>query len=264
MGWNWKNENFYGMKPMWVRIQWWVPVLLGVGPFCFPPGRLDSETRNDITPANIMKNTYKLIITAVVAFGMTGLQTTSAEQAKAEVGKKAPDFTLTDTHGKEHTLSDYSGKYVILEWQNFDCPFVARQYAKTGSGLMPELQKKYLEKGVVWLTINSGAEGQQGVWPAEQMNERAEAEGYAGTAILYDMDGKVGRAYDAPVTPTMVVIDPEGTIHYWGAWDDDQPGSKDPKDRTVYIVDVLEALKAGEEVAVTNTRPYGCTVKYKN
>jgi len=212
-----------------------------------------------------MKKSYSLTVIALLALGMVGVQTLQAEEAKAEVGKAAPDFTLTDTHGNEHTLSEYSGKYVVLEWQNFDCPFVARQYGSDrGSGLMPELQKKYAEKEVVWLAINSGAEGQQGVWEPEKMNERAEKEGFAGKAILYDTDGKVGRAYGAPVTPTMVVIDPEGTIHYWGAWDDDRPGNKDPEERTVYVVETLEALMAGEEVEVTKTQPYGCGVKYVN
>src|SRR5690606_22556439 len=129
----------------------------------------------------------------------------------ADRADRAPDFTLTDTRGNVHTLSDYAGQWVVLEWLNYECPFVGKYY---DSGSMQHLQEHYTGLGVVWLSIVSSAPGEQGHYPPDEMNARTEAHGGKQTAILMDPTGEVGRAYGARTTPHMFVITPQGEIVY--------------------------------------------------
>ncbi|MBD3332095.1 redoxin domain-containing protein [candidate division GN15 bacterium] len=178
----------------------------------------------------------------------------------ATVGKPAPDFTLTSVAGNQHSLSEFTGNYVVLEWINFDCPFVKKHY---GSDNMPMLQEKYREQGVVWLTICSSAPGKQGHFEGETLTSRIEAEGWNGDAYLIDTDGKVGRMYGAETTPHMYIIDMEGDLVYAGAIDD-KPSVK-PEDipqSTNYVVAAFDNLMSGQEVETKTTKAYGCSVKY--
>jgi len=175
-------------------------------------------------------------------------------------GNSAPDFTLADTHGNGHFLAGYKGKFVVLEWTNYDCPFVKKYY---DSGTMQELQKNYTGKGVIWLSICSSAPGKQGNYPAEIWNEMAEKKGAAPTAVLLDPDGKTGRLYGAQTTPHMFVINPEGVLIYRGAID--SIPSVDPADigkATNYVRAALEEAMSGEPVREPSTQAYGCSVKY--
>src|SRR5919206_2898970 len=86
------------------------------------------------------------------------------------VGSTAPDFSLTDANGKTHSLSQYKGKYVVLEWFNPECPFVKKHY---GSENMQKLQNEYTSKGIVWLTIDSNAPGTEGNLTPEQAQKIA-------------------------------------------------------------------------------------------
>jgi peroxiredoxin len=180
--------------------------------------------------------------------------------AEVQVGKPAPDFTLTDTNGKTHRLSDYKGKYVVLEWYQPDCPFVRKHYR---SGNMQTLQKEYLAKGVIWLSIDSSAAGQEGNYPADQLNQIAAKDGSARTALLLDGDGKVGHLFGAKTTPNMYIINPQGALVYQGAIDD-KPSTElnDVKSAKNYVKSALDAVMGGQTVALTSTRPYGCSVKY--
>ena len=132
------------------------------------------------------------------------------------VGSAAPDFSLIDANGKTHSLSQYKGKYVVLEWFNPECPFVKKHY---GSGNMQKLQQQYTGKGVVWLTIDSNAPGTEGNVTPEQAQKITASWKTRQTALLLDPDGKVGRAYGAKNTPDMVIVNPEGKIAYEGAID---------------------------------------------
>ncbi|WFB35120.1 thioredoxin family protein [Kiritimatiellota bacterium B12222] len=173
---------------------------------------------------------------------------------------EAPAFTLMDTEGNEHALSDYKGKVVVLEWFNHGCPFVQKHYSK---GNMQALQKTYTDKGVVWLAIVSSADGKQGSDSADGHNKTAAEKGTNATAILIDADGTVGKAYGAKTTPHMFVIDAKGELVYQGAIDDKR--SVNPADiatSTNYVVAALDAVLAGEAVEVAKTTPYGCSVKY--
>jgi peroxiredoxin len=200
----------------------------------------------------------KAFLVAAVVVG--GAVSASAQAGTAVVGKAAPEFTLTDTNGKTHALSSYKGKHVVLEWVNFGCPFVAKHY---GSGNMQKLQKTYVDKGVVWLAVNSSAEGKQGYHTAAEVNALLKEKASAPTAYLIDTDGKVGHLYAAKTTPHMYVIDPKGTLVYAGGIDDKPTTDlSDIAGATNYVQAALDETLAGKPVTVTVSKPYGCSVKY--
>ena len=180
--------------------------------------------------------------------------------ASPEPGNRAPDFTLVDTDGTSHTLSQYAGQVVVLEWLNYDCPFVGKHY---GGGNMQALQAQAEEDGVVWLSVVSSAPGEQGHASPDSMNARTEAEGGRQRAVLLDESGDVGRLYDAKTTPQMVVIDERGVVVYNGAIDD-TPSTDlaDLETAENYLTPALAATLAGQPVELERTTPYGCSVKY--
>jgi len=200
-----------------------------------------------------------LVPVAVLAVALAGGYSRSAV-AEAVVGEAAPGFTLPDTTGQNHSLSDFSGKYVVLEWLNHDCPFVRKHY---DSGNMQKLQKTYVEKGVIWLSICSSAPGKQGAYSAADANKINEEKGGAATAILLDPEGNVGRSYGAKVTPHMFVINPEGSLIYQGAIDDIPSASPgDIPNAKNYVAAALDAAMSGQPIERASSKPYGCSVKY--
>ena len=199
---------------------------------------------------------------AVIAAIALILTFTSSPMAKGEVeiDKPAIDFTLTDTNGNQVSLSDYRGKWVVLEWINYDCPFVKKHY---DSGNMQSLQKKYTDKDVVWLAICSNKPESQGNFPVEEIHRRWKAHGSTLTAYLLDEDGKVGRIYGATNTPHMYIVDPEGALVYMGAIDSIPSASKSDIEKSDnYVTMALDAVLAGKDVPVKTTKAYGCSVKY--
>jgi peroxiredoxin len=178
------------------------------------------------------------------------------------IGSVAPDFSLTDTKGNTHSLSEYKGKYVVLEWFNPECPFVKKHY---GTNNMQNLQKEFTDKGVIWLTIDSNAPGTQGNLTAEEAAKIATSWKTHQTALLLDPEGKAGRAYGAKNTPNMVIINPDGKIIYHGAIDSKAtPNPADIPTSTNYVKAALDQSLAGKSVATPQTKPYGCSVKYKS
>jgi len=175
-------------------------------------------------------------------------------------GDPAPNFSLTDLQGQKHSLSDYKGKYVVLEWNNPLCPFVHKHY---DSGNMPNLQKEERAKGVVWLTINSSAADQPGNLPVPRLRQFLTGTHADPTAYLRDPQGTVGRLYGAKTTPDMYVIGPDGKLIYEGGIDNKPtPDPADIPGATNYVRAALDASMAGQPVAVTTARPYGCHVEY--
>jgi peroxiredoxin len=176
------------------------------------------------------------------------------------IGKAAPDFKAVDTNGKAHSLSQYRGKWVVLEWVNYDCPYVRKHY---DNHVMQTLQKKYAAKGVVWLAVVSSAPGNQGNYPNDELNALTKEKGAAPHALLVDASGTVGRMYDARTTPHMFVINPEGTLLYMGGIDD-KPNTRaaDFKTARPHVDIALQEAMAGKPVSVPTSQPYGCSVKY--
>jgi hypothetical protein len=177
-------------------------------------------------------------------------------------GTAAPDFQGTDSNGVSHTLSQYRGKYVVLEWANRGCPYDQKHYL---SGNMESLQREWTGKGVVWLSVISSAPGEQGSVTPAQENEYLKKMKAAPTAALLDPDGTIGHLYQAKTTPHIFVIDPRGKLIYQGAIDDKPTTDQaDIKTARNYLNEALNADMAGKPVPVTTTRPYGCSVKYKD
>jgi peroxiredoxin len=180
--------------------------------------------------------------------------------AGVETGAAAPDFTLTDTTGVTHSLSDFKGKYVILEWTNHQCPFVVKHYK---NGDMQALQKAMTDDGAVWLQILSSAEGKQGHLKPESAERLRASQNLASTAMLLDASGELGRSYDARTTPHMYLIDPEGTLVYQGAIDSIRSTSPaDVAKAENYLNAAYKSSKAGEPIVKATTAPYGCAIKY--
>lgn len=181
-----------------------------------------------------------------------------AQQAK--LNESAPEFKLTDSNGSEHSLSDFADKIVVLEWINYDCPFVKKHY---DSKNMQSLQEKYTEKDVIWLAICSSNKGKQGNFSVEEINKRSKNHGAKFTAYLIDEDGTVGKMYGAKTTPHMYIIDKSGMLVYAGGIDDKATTDIDDiQDSKNYVATALDELLAGKEVSVQSSTPYGCSVKY--
>jgi peroxiredoxin len=180
--------------------------------------------------------------------------------AAVRVGETAPNFTATDTYGHQHSLAEYKGKYVVLEWTNQGCPYTRKHY---DSGNMQRLQKEWTDKGVIWLTVISSAPGQQGYVTAAQENDYLKEKGAAPTAVLLDPSGDLGHLYGAKTTPHIFIINPKGELIYDGAIDD-RPTTEqsDISGATNYVTAALKESMAGQQVATPTSRPYGCSVKY--
>jgi len=183
----------------------------------------------------------------------------------AKVGSSAPAFTATDSLGKVHKLSDYRGRYVVLEWHNQDCPFVVSQY----KGKMQRLQKKWTKKGALWFSVISSAPGKQGHVDVVQANLDVKHHHAYSTATFMDSEGKIAHAYDAKTTPHMFVINPKGVLIYDGAIDNAQledrsvRKNKDGEPYVNYVDKALTESMKGKEVSIPTTPPYGCHVKYE-
>jgi peroxiredoxin len=200
------------------------------------------------------------IAAALVASGLAWIA--AGALANVAAGTAAPDFTLTDIHGKPQTLSAYKGKYVVLEWFNSECPFVQKHYE---SGNMQSLQKKYGEKGVVWLTINSTSTDSSNYRSPAQSQDIVKSWKIASAALMLDVEGKVGHAYGARTTPHMWVIDPAGKVIYAGGIDDRATfRTSDVKDARNFVAAALDESMTGKAVTTAAATPYGCSVKYKN
>ena len=195
-------------------------------------------------------------MTAIIA----GAATTQMMQAAATVGSPAPAFSTKDDRGTTRSLADFKGKFVVLEWHNNGCPYVGKHY---GSGNMQKLQKEWTGKGVVWLTVESSAQGSQGYVTADESQAYMKKQNAAPTAVLLDPEGTVGRAYGAKTSPHMYIIDPKGTLIYNGAIDD-KPTTDNGDIATAknYVSQALTEATAGKPVSTATSTPYGCSVKY--
>jgi hypothetical protein len=212
----------------------------------------ESRAAIDALVEESMKRSVRSCFVAVL------LLVSSASAAK--VGESAPDFQATDSNGQMHKLSQYRGKFVVLEWHNNGCPYTRKHY---DSGNMQRLQKDWTSKGVVWFTVISSAPGQQGYVTAQQENDYLKQTNASPSAALLDPQGQVGRLYSAKTTPHMFVISPQGVLIYDGAIDD--KATTEPADIATaknYLSQALEEAMANKPVSIPTSRPYGCSVKY--
>ena len=203
----------------------------------------------------------KTLVTAAATLALLATATTAS--AKIVNGTNVTDMTVTDSNGVEHNLSDFTGKRVILEWTNAGCPFVKKHYETDN---MQALQKEAtVDDDTVWLSIISSAPGKQGYVSGEGANELTASRGAAPSAVVLDPAGEMGKTFAAKTTPHMYIIDEVGTLVYQGAIDDNSSarhstvaGAKN------YVRAAISDLDAGRSVAVSDTAPYGCSVKYSS
>jgi peroxiredoxin len=197
------------------------------------------------------------LVTALLASSVA-----SVANANATIGQPAPSFRATDIAGKQVSLADYKGKYVVLEWNNPGCPFVQKHY---DSGNMQSLQKRFGAENVAWLAINSTSEGHSDYMAPAKLAAWFKQHNAAPATVIMDAKGEVGRAFGAKVTPHMYVIDPNGTLVYAGAIDDKRSANvADVKTASNYVVAALTDAKSGKPVSKTNSQAYGCTIKYSS
>ena len=197
---------------------------------------------------------------AIAGLTLFLMTTGPAAAASPEIGAPAPEFSAMGADGKSHALSDFRGKFVVLEWLNHECPYVKKHYDTQN---MQGLQMEMTGKDVVWLSINSSAPGKQGHMTAEEAKAKQESSGAKSTHIILDSDGKVGRLYEAKTTPHMFVVDPAGELIYKGAIDDQASFDKASVEGAKNYVRqcASEAMAAGA-VSEPATKPYGCSIKY--
>lgn len=182
--------------------------------------------------------------------------------AEAIPGKAAPAFSLTDAAGKTHTLADYKGEWLVLEWFNKDCPYVKKHYVATDN--IPKTQAYATGKGVKWLSVISSAEGKQGyLSPKEALAVQKEYKTHLSAPYLLDANGTAGKAYGAKTTPHIFIINPQGQVVYAGAIDDDNSARPESvQGAKNYVLAALDEALAGKKVSEPATQPYGCSVKY--
>lgn len=192
----------------------------------------------------------------------SALVLSSAAFAKIETGSTVSDMSVVDSNGVSHNLADYAGKTVVLEWTNHGCPYVKKHYTTNN---MQGLQAEATADGdLVWLSVISSAPGEQGHVDGKRANELTEMRAAKPTAVVLDPEGTMGRTFAAKTTPHMYIINPAQTLVYQGAIDDNRSANPATiEGATNHVRVALADMAAGRDIAVTDTQPYGCSVKYK-
>jgi len=198
------------------------------------------------------------ITSSVCAMAFAGVA-----QAKIATGSTVSDMAVVDSNGVTHNLSDFAGKNVVLEWTNHGCPYVKKHY-KTGN--MQALQKEATAAGdTVWLSVISSAPGKQGHVSPSEANALTAKRAAVPTAVILDEEGVAGKTFSARTTPHMYVINSDQTLVYQGAIDSNNSANPATiEGATNYVREALTAVKSGQAVEISETAPYGCSVKYKS
>ena len=166
-------------------------------------------------------------------------------------------FSAKGADGRQHRLSDYAGKLVVLEWTSPVCPFTATKYK---SGAMQALQNYAASRSIVWLSIDTAARGKAGFLTAAAARARIVETKANVTAFLFDVDGDIARSYGAKTTPSFFIVDRDGKLAYEGAMNADIfDNSFEGRD---YIRPALDDLIAGRPVKLPETQPQGCAIEY--
>jgi peroxiredoxin len=193
---------------------------------------------------------------AVAGIGLAGLAQ-AAGLGRVDVGAQAPQFTARGADGKPHSLRDYAGKLVVLEWTSPVCPFTAVKYK---SGAMQALQRYAAARQIVWLSIDTAAPDKAGYLTPAAARARIAQTRATVTAFLFDTDGNIARSYGAKTTPSFFVVNRDGRLAYEGAMDDQVFADQDVGSE--YVKSALDDLVAGRRVQKTETKPQGCAVEY--
>jgi hypothetical protein len=197
-----------------------------------------------------------------VLLALPALFLAATAAAVPAVGEPAPDFTLKDATGKAVKLSDYRGKFVVLEWTNPGCPFVRKHY---DSGNMAATQEDAVRRGAVWLSINSTEKASYEYMEPAKLVAWQKQRKVQPTATLMDEEGVAGRAYGARTTPHMYIVDPQGRLAYAGGIDSIPSANPADIQKAVnYVRQGIAEAAAGKPLSAATTRAYGCSIKYKS
>ncbi len=213
------------------------------------------------TPIKLLLLAAGVALVAVAATAAAAATATAPQGVKT--GSPAPDFSLPGNDGKTYKLSDFKGKIIVLEWLNHECPIDSKHYVGGAKGNMQTLQRYAKDKGVIWFSVISSGKGQQGYEDAKGATADVAKFDAAPLAVLLDPDGKVGHLFDAKTTPHMFIINQAGEVVYQGGIDDrDPPTPADIPKSKPYFKNALDEVLAGKKVTISDTKPYGCSVKY--
>jgi len=171
-------------------------------------------------------------------------------------GKKAIDFRLPSTEGKEYSLSDFSDyKYVVIFFTCNHCPYVIGSDEVTRATV-----EKFMTRGVRFVGINSNSERTYAEDSFPNMVARMERYKFP-WIYLYDHDQSIARAYGALRTPHFYVFNEERILIYTGRGVD---SPRDTSRMTVNDLDrTLDELTSGKTISVPVTNPIGCNIKWE-
>lgn len=199
------------------------------------------------------------VATLLTVSGFFCMLFASSASASPKIGQPAPVFSAENLEKENVALEAMKGSFVVLEWFNYGCPYVRKHYRNKD---MQALQEKYTAKGVQWITINSTAKDHRDYRDVEATKTLLSELKAANTHMILDTSGEIGKKYAASTTPHLYLISPEGVLLYQGAIDDNDEADSDPKEAKNYIKAALDSALAGEAVQESDTKPYGCSIKY--
>ena len=176
--------------------------------------------------------------------------------AKLGIGDEAVSFDLPGVDGETHSLSDYEGKAAVaVVFTCNHCP-----YARAWEDRIVSIQEDHSPSGLQVLAINANDADKYPDDGFPQMQQRAEEKGF-NFPYLHDEPQEVAAAYGAERTPEVFLFNGDRRLVYHGAVDDNYD---DPDDvQVAYLRDAVEAALAGDKPSTSQTRPVGCTIKWK-
>ena len=171
------------------------------------------------------------------------------------IGDTAPDFKLPDTAGASWSLSDGdAGEATVVVFTCNHCP-----YALAWHDRIADAARDYAARGVRFLAVNPNDAQRYPGDSLEAMRQRVANEDWP-MPYLRDESQDVAHAYGAKTTPDVFVVDAAGRLRYRGAPDGDYD---DPARRAEWLRAALDAVLRGEEPASAETKPVGCSIKWR-
>jgi peroxiredoxin len=167
----------------------------------------------------------------------------------------APAFALPDTEGSTHSLADGKSPATVVVFTCNHCP-----YALAWHDRIVDVARDYADRGVRLLAINSNDAQRYPADSFEAMQERVREDGGWPMPYLHDATQEVARAYGAQTTPDVFVVDSEGSVRYRGAPDSDYG---DPSQNAAWLRGALDAVLAGSDPDPAETKPVGCSIKWR-
>ena len=202
-----------------------------------------------------MTRTSLLVIPALLCLAVSS----AAAGGPLPIGATIPmtDVAMKNVDGKDVTLKSVmqpAGILVVFTCNH--CPF-----AKRWESRIVELGNTYAAQGVGVVAINANDPKTYPDDSFEAMQARAKEKGMAFPYVV-DATSDVARAFKATKTPEVFLFDKDGKLVYHGAVDDN--GEEPAKVQRAYLKEALEAVVAGKEVVVKETKSIGCGIKFRS